>query len=189
VTATESGVGQGSGPARPGPAESTEPPSRLDILAAGVLPDSMRQLSPRWVAVLFGVGAILLVPWIFYLGFELPEQNIARHWDLTWVGFDIALLLAMARTGWLAWKGRRQMELPAVAAGTLLLVDAWFDITTSGTTSDLIQAIVSAVVIEIPLAALAFWIALHVETVCAQAARRLRVARETEAARNPCPPG
>lgn len=186
MTATESGVGPGSEPARPDP---PEPMSRLDILAAGVLPDSMRQLSPRWVAVLFGAGALLLVPWIFYLGFELPEQNIARHWDLTWVGFDIALLLAMARTGWLAWQGRRQMELPAVAAGTLLLVDAWFDITTSGTTSDLIQAVISAAVIEIPLAALAFWIALHVETVCAQAARRLRLVRESDAARSPCPPG
>ena len=71
------------------------------------------------------------------------------------------------------------MELPAIAAGTLLLVDAWFDITTAGTTSDLIQAVVSAAVVEIPMAMLAFWIAAHVETVCAQAARRLRGARDT----------
>lgn len=177
MTATESGVGPSVAPVRPGLAE----PSRLDILAAAVLPDRMRRLSPRWVAPLFGLGALVLVPWIVYLGFELPEQNVARHWDVTWVGFDIALLFALARTAWLAWKGRRQMELPAIAAGTLLLVDAWFDITTAGTTRDLIQAIVSAAVVEIPLAMLAFWIAAHVETVCAQAARRLRGARDTVA--------
>jgi hypothetical protein len=148
----------------------------------------MLRLSPRWVAVLFGLGAAAMVPWIFYLGFELPRQNTSRHWDLTWVGFDVVLLFALARTGWLAWKGRRQMELPAIAAGTLLLVDAWFDITTSGSTSDLIQAVISAVVVEIPLAALAFWIAAHVEVVCAQAARRLRNADDADAARPPCPP-
>ena len=132
-----------------------DPRPRLDIIAAAVLPLRMRQLSPRWVAPLFGLGALVMVPWIVYLGFELPEQNVARHWDLTWVGFDIALLFALARTGWLAWKGRRQMELPAIAAGMLLLVDAWFDITTAGTTRDLIQAAVSAAVVEIPLAMLA----------------------------------
>jgi hypothetical protein len=165
------------------------PPSRLDIVAAAVVPHRVRQLSPRWVAALFVLGAVLLVPWIVYLGFELPEQNLSRHWDLTWVGFDIALLLAMARTGWLAWKGRRQMELPAIAAGTLLLVDAWFDITTAGTTRDLIQAVVSAAVLEVPMALVAFWIAAHVETVCAQAERRLRTAHEAVAARPPCPPG
>ena len=184
MTATESGVQPSVAPARPG---LPDPPSRLDILAAAVLPDRMRRLSPRWVAPLFGIGAVLLVPWIIYLGFELPEQNISRHWDLTWVGFDIALLFAMARTGWLAWKGRRQMELPAIAAGTLLLVDAWFDITTAGTTRDLIQAAVSAALIEVPLALLAFWIAAHVETVCGQAERRLRKAHYA-AGGSPCPP-
>jgi hypothetical protein len=182
VTATESGVGPNVGPARPGPIE----PSRFDVLAAAVLPDRMRQLSPRWVAALFVLGAVLLVPWIIYLGFELPEQNVSRHWDVTWVGFDIVLLLAMARTGWLAWKGRRQMELPAIAAGTLLLVDAWFDITTASTSHDLIQAVVSAAVLEIPMAMVAFWIAAHVETVCSQAERRLRTARNATDA--PCPP-
>ena len=184
MTATESGIQPSVAPARPGPAD---PRPRLDIIAAAVMPDRMRQLSPRWVAGLFVAGAIALVPWIVYLGFELPEQNISRHWDLTWVGFDIVLLFALARTGWLAWKGRRQMELPAIAAGTLLLVDAWFDITTAGTTRDLIQAAVSAAVIEVPLAMLAFWIAAHVETVCGQAERRLRKVREAAAA-SPCPP-
>ena len=126
------------------------------------------------------------MPWIVYLGFELPEQNLSRHWNLTWVGFDCALFFALARTGWLAWKGHRQMELPAIAAGTLLLVDAWFDITSAGTSSDLIQAIVSAAVLEIPMALVAFWIAAHVETVCAQAERRLRSAHDAAAPPPPC---
>lgn len=185
MTAIGSGVEPSVGPAHPG---SPEPPSRFDILAAAVVPLRVRQLSPRWVAALFVLGAVLLVPWIIYLGFELPEQNVSRHWDLTWVGFDVALLLALARTGWLAWKGRRQMELPAIAAGTLLLVDAWFDITTASTTRDLIQAIVSAVVLEIPMAMVAFWIAAHVETVCGQAERRLRMARRAHGAPSPPPP-
>ena len=87
MTATESGVGPSAAPARPGPAQPplsaeparpgrAEPRPRLDVMAAALMPDRMRQLSPRWVAGLFVAGALVLVPWIIYLGFELPEQNV-----------------------------------------------------------------------------------------------------------------
>lgn len=138
-----------------------------------MLPRGVLQAAPRWVAPVFGIGAILLVPWIVYLGAELPEKNVSRHWDVTWVGFDIVLLFALARTAWFAWRGRRQVELPAVASATLLLVDAWFDVTTSHPGWDMAQAAASAIFLEIPMALLALWIAAHVETVTVQAQRRI----------------
>ena len=158
------------------PASGAQPERRpitreqLEVVVAAL---PLVRPAPRWVAPFFAAGALALVPWIVYLGFELPEQNVSRHWDLTWVGFDLVLLLALARTAWFAWRGRRQVELSAVAAGTLLLVDAWFDVTTAAPGMDMAKAIVFAAVLEIPMALLAFWIARHVETVCAQAQRRI----------------
>ncbi len=46
--------------------------------------------------------------------------------------------------------------------GTLLVCDAWFDILTSRGTSDIVQAILSALLVELPLAVLCFWIAMNV---------------------------
>jgi hypothetical protein len=43
--------------------------------------------------------------------------------------------------------------------GTLLVCDAWFDVLTSRGTSAVTQAVVEAVIVELPLAALCFWIA------------------------------
>ena len=178
--------------ATPSASEPDPPPlttAHFDVVAAAAARHH-RRLSPRWVAPLFGLGAIVLLPWIIYLGFELPENNLARHWDLAWVGFDCFLLLALARTAWLAWRGRRQVELPALVTATLLFVDAWFDITTSAAGWPLVRACLSAALLEIPMALLALWIARHVESVCAQAERRLRryEAARAAAAGKPVPP-
>ena len=41
------------------------------------------------------MGAALL-PWIVFLAIHLPADHRARHWRLTWVGFD-ALLTGLAQ--------------------------------------------------------------------------------------------
>ncbi len=79
----------------------------------------------------------------------------------------------MARTALLAWKGRRQVQLPAAATCTLLLVDAWFDIMTSDGGWALTQALLFAFVLELPIAAIAFWIARNVDRVVERAEHRL----------------
>lgn len=120
-------------------------------------------LAPRWVAPLFLAMAVLLLPWIVYLGFTLPSHQLTRHYRLSWVGFDVLLVLAMSRTAWLAFRERRQVELPAVATATLLLVDAWFDVTTAPPGWPFAEAIILAVCVELPTAALALYISRRVE--------------------------
>jgi hypothetical protein len=100
---------------------------------------------------LSAVAALLLVPWIFYLAFALPNQHAVRNWDVMWVGFDIAELALFAVTFWLMYKRRLLAVLTGVATGVLLLCDAWFDIMTAAP-GDLWQSVAAAVVIEIPLA-------------------------------------
>ena len=51
----------------------------------------------------------------------------------------------------------------AAATGTLLLVDAWFDIILESHADELRNAIMLAVFAEIPIALLCFWIAYRTE--------------------------
>ncbi len=137
------------------------------------VPLGVRRIAPRWVAPVFAAGALALVPWVIFLGFELPERSTDRHYNLAWVGFDLLLVFTMARTALFAWKGRRQVQLPAVATCTLLLVDAWFDIITSDGAWALTQALLFAFLLELPIAAIAFWIARNVDRVVERAEHRL----------------
>ncbi len=137
------------------------------------VPLGVRRTAPRWVAPVFSAAAIAIVPWIIFLGFALPERSTDQHYNLAWVGFDVLLLFALARTALFAWKGRRQVQLPAVATATLLLVDAWFDVMTSDGTWAVTQALLFAFLLELPLAAMAFWIARNVDKVVERAEHRL----------------
>jgi hypothetical protein len=59
------------------------------------------------------------------------------------------MLALTAISGW----RRRQLLFPAAfASGVLLICDAWFDVLTSHPGADLVQALLSAVLIELPLA-------------------------------------
>jgi hypothetical protein len=60
--------------------------------------------------------------------------------------------------------------------GTLLCCDAWFDVLTSRGASDITQAVLSAVLIELPLAALCFWIARNLARAMETAVPFLRAA-------------
>jgi hypothetical protein len=98
------------------------------------------------------------------IALSLPSRTVADHYRLAWVGFDILLLLALSRTAWLAFKGSRQVELPATATATLLIVDA----TTAHTGWPQMEAIALAVFVELPTAALAIYISTRIERIAAQ---------------------
>lgn len=98
-------------------------------------------------------AVLVLIPWIAYLGMTLPERYVATHWELTWVGFDVLLLLGFATTAALAVLRRQLVVLSAFGTGLLLLCDAWFDVTTAGP-RDRPLAIASAVFIELPVGCL-----------------------------------
>lgn len=119
--------------------------------------------APRWSAPVFLVMAVALVPWIAYLAITLPSRTVSDHYRVAWVGFDVVLVIFMAATAWLALKGKRQVELPAIVTATLLVVDAWFDVITSHTGWGRMEAILLAVCVELPTAALAVYISRRVE--------------------------
>jgi hypothetical protein len=102
---------------------------------------------------LLTVCVVVLAPWIGYLAITLPHRHQVRSWDATWVGFDLLLLLMLTLALVLGWR-RSLLVVPAVCAtGALLVCDAWFDVMTAGSTQERIWSVVSAVVVELPLAA------------------------------------
>jgi hypothetical protein len=121
----------------------------------------------RWVVPFFAVAAVLLLPWIVVLAALLPANHAAPHWDITWVGFDAGLSLLLISVAYAAWKRSAWLQGAATAAATLLLVDAWFDVTTSASRVELITAVVAAALVEVPLATLCLLLARDTERVLA----------------------
>lgn len=120
-------------------------------------------VAPRWIGPFYLGAAVLLIPWIVYLGVVLPDRTTSEHWDVAWVGFDVMEFVALALTGWFAYRRSTWVEVAATAAAALLVIDAWFDITTANGGWNLVQAIVLGAGLELPLAAVSVWIARRVE--------------------------
>jgi hypothetical protein len=150
-----------------------------------VTTEAVRIPVPRWLVGVFGTVALFLVPWILYLTFTLPARHVTVHYDLAWVGFDVALTASFAATTWAVLRGSRWLVPFAAVTGTMLCCDAWFDITTSRPGAELFEAIAFAAVAELPLAALCAFIVYDAEQFLAATVTRFRraarAARATEA--------
>jgi len=103
------------------------------------------------------------VPWTLWLTFTLPSRHVSDHYDLAWVGFDVALAGAFAASAWAAATRSRWLAVFAAVTGTMLVCDAWFDIVTSHGGGELAEAVLEAVFGELPLALLCGYIAFDVE--------------------------
>jgi hypothetical protein len=101
------------------------------------------------------VCCVVLVAWIGVLAATLPRYYRTGGWRGAWVGFDVAELAAFAATGWAAWKRRQVLIICLVVLATLLCCDAWFDVVLDARTRGFYLSLASALVIELPLAALA----------------------------------
>jgi hypothetical protein len=101
------------------------------------------------------ICCVVLVAWIVVLAVTLPRYYRAGSWRGAWVGFDIALLMAFAVTGWAAWRRRQLLIISLVVLATLLCCDAWFDVVLDARTKGFELSLLSALVIELPLAAVA----------------------------------
>jgi hypothetical protein len=103
--------------------------------------------------IILVISAVVLVPWIAYLAVTLPHVYVTHNWDEAWVGFDILLLLLIVATAVLGILRRQMVMLTGFATGVLLICDAWFDWMTSNR-ADVGWATVTALFVELPLAAL-----------------------------------
>ena len=138
------------------------------------LEETVRIRPARWVTLLLGLVAVALVPWTLYLTFTLPSRHVTFHYDLAWVGFDVALASAFAATTLAALRRSHWLVPLAAVTATMLCCDAWFDIVTSRGGDDTWQAVAEAVFAELPIAALCAFIVYDAETFLAATVNRFR---------------
>jgi hypothetical protein len=136
--------------------------------------ETVRVRPARWVTLLLGVVALALVPWTLFLTFTLPSRHLTLHYDLAWVGFDVALAAAFAATTWAAFRGSHWLVPFAAVAATMLCCDAWFDVVTSQGGAEMAEAVAEAVFVELPLAALCGFIVYDAESFLAATVNRFR---------------
>jgi hypothetical protein len=144
------------------------------------IPPGVRQRARRlaWVYLIVAAG---LIVWTVFLALSLPKENLEHHFRLTWTGFDLIEVLAISLTAYWAFRLDTRVVYPATAVATLLVADAWFDITTSTTAADAIQALILALAVELPAAALSLYVAHRV-------GRRVRALAHSVPVTGPHPP-
>ena len=131
--------------------------SSIRTVVRGLVRGSERQREVRLLALC----AVLLLPWIVVLAATLPAHIVARNWSIAWSGFDVLLAVLLGATAWLHRTGDARVGALAGASAALLVVDAWFDTSTSAFGFDAALAWFSAVFVELPLAFVCARIALR----------------------------
>jgi hypothetical protein len=105
----------------------------------------------RGLVVMMGC-CVVLAGWIVVLMLNLPTRYTALHWRGVWVGLDVAELAGFAATLWASWYQRQIIIFCMIFTGTLLLCDAWFDLSLDFGTPGFTMSVLSAVFAELPLA-------------------------------------
>jgi len=125
-----------------------------DVAASGT---GERRRQILLVAII--VCCVVLAAWIGFIAATLPRDYRAGGWRGAWVGFDLAELGAFVVTGWAAWKRRQMLIICLVVLATLLCCDAWFDVVLDARTKGFLVSLLAALLIELPLAAIAIFLA------------------------------
>lgn len=100
-----------------------------------------------------------LIPWIPVLALTLPQRHTAGQWPAAWTGFDALLLAALVLTGVVVWR-RLQIAVAALlVTATLLVCDAWFDVTLSWGSGEFALSVATALAGELPLAFVCLFVA------------------------------
>lgn len=137
---------------------------------------SPRRLVPKWIAVFFVGCAVVLVPWTVIIFGSLKNRALAEHWRLVWGGFDCFLVLAFALTAYRLITRSPRGAIAATATGTMLLIDAWFDVLTARGTKNFLTSLTMAVFAEIPCAIISFYVARRIVGLFEQATPYLQAA-------------
>jgi hypothetical protein len=136
----------------------------MDMAKKSVRKSKITLAVPTWAPRLYIFLAIVLIPWTIYLGYQLPTRHLSVNWDVSWTGLDIGLTIALLATGLFAYTKSMLIIISSTITGSLLLVDAWFDVLSEHKAKLFHQALLSAIVFEIPLAIMSFYLALHALT-------------------------
>lgn len=134
--------------------DALSPQQRRDLIRRLQRPLEVRRSLSRvrrirlWMMV---VGSLLMIPWVAYLAWTLPEGYRVNNWSATWVGFDLILLTLMVVNVVLGLKRRLVVVLTAFSTGVVLICDAWFDVMTAAA-DDRLEAILAALLLELPVA-------------------------------------
>lgn len=105
----------------------------------------MRERAERLAPLALGSIAAGLVPWMWRLGRALPAETVAHNWSVAWVGLDVLMSAGCASTALLLTRGDPRARLTATVTATTCVLDAWFDVTTSGSGAALVEALICAV--------------------------------------------
>ncbi len=127
---------------------------------ATAAPSSDRRL--RWLARALVVAGLGMIPWLVLLATQLSATTVAVHWSTAWVGLDAMETIGLLATGTLLLRRDHRCCLAATVTATLILVNAWFDVTTSAPGLAQLVAIAMAACIEVPVSVLCAVLALHV---------------------------
>ena len=118
----------------------------------------------RWLARALIVAGFGMIPWLVLLATRLPASTVAVHWSTAWVGLDTMEMAGLLATGALLLRRDDRCCLAATVTGTLIFVDAWFDVTTSAPGLAQLTAIAMAVLIEVPVSVLCAVLALRLSS-------------------------
>jgi hypothetical protein len=125
--------------------------------------------------LVLGAVAVALFPWTAFLSANLPARHVAHHWDVVWAGFDLFEATALIATVVALARCSPVVSLLGAISGTALLCDAWFDVLTAGG-GDLRWALLEALVGELPLAVLCFWVSFEASAATSGGERALAAA-------------
>jgi hypothetical protein len=117
----------------------------------------------RYIPLFFLLAGLILIPWTIWLTFSLPAHHESENWQTVWAGFNTAEAAALIATSVLALRRSAWLAPIAAVTGTLLCVDAWFDITLEAGGKHLLASVLEAAFVELPLAAICFWVARNAE--------------------------
>ena len=104
-------------------------------------------------------ATIALIPWTLLYITQLPNRHTTDHWNVAWTGFDVLLAIALGVTAWSALRERAMLIVGLIVSSALLVCDAWFDVVTSQGGGERVEAVLEAVLAELPLAAVCAFVA------------------------------
>ncbi|HKU18936.1 MAG TPA: hypothetical protein VJP80_06740 [Candidatus Saccharimonadales bacterium] len=114
-----------------------------------------------WLGALYAFCALALIPWVVRLGTVIPHRTVSPHWQSAWVGLDVMLIVMLALSAIMLLVHSAWAIMTTSIVGGMLVLDAWFDLLTAHRGHEFTLALASALCIEVPLAALSFWVAVH----------------------------